>query len=72
MGISDHNLQGQSPGYKSAQGNKSWALSIQQKFRFEIWKIPRTLLNGKFRLHESDPGHRAFDSRTMQTQQKPN
>ena len=36
MGIFHYNLQGKSPGYKSAQDNKSWALSIQQKFRFEI------------------------------------
>ena len=30
------------------------ALSIQQKFRFEISEIPRTQWNGTFRLHRPD------------------
>ena len=38
------------------------ALSIQQKFRFEISEIPRAQWNGTFRLHRPDPIHRAFDS----------
>ena len=37
MGIFGHNLQGKSPGYKSAQGNKSWALFIHQKF--PVWNL---------------------------------
>ena len=37
-----------------------WALSIQQKFRFEILEIPRVQWNGTFRLHRPDPSHRMF------------
>ena len=36
------------------------ALSIQQKFWFEISKIPRALWNGSFRFHRPVPGHRVF------------
>ena len=36
------------------------ALSIQQKFRFEISEIPRTQWSGTFRLHSPYPSHRAF------------
>ena len=39
---------------------KTWALSIRQKFRFEISKIPRAQWNATFRLHRPDPSHRAF------------
>ena len=38
----------------------SWALSIPQKFRFEISEISRAQWNGTFRLHRPDPSHRAF------------
>ena len=37
-----------------------WALSIQQKFQFEISEISRAERNGTFRLHRPDQGHRAF------------
>ena len=37
-----------------------WALSIQQKFRFEISEILRVQWNGTFRLHRPDPSHRAL------------
>ena len=37
-----------------------WALSIQQKFRFEILEIPRAQWNGTFRLYRPDPSHRMF------------
>ena len=43
MGIFDpDNLQGKSPGYKSAKANKSWALSIEQKFglKFANFHVP--------------------------------
>ena len=33
------------------------ALSIQQKFRFEISEIPLAQWNGTFRLHRPDPSH---------------
>ena len=36
------------------------ALSIQQKFRFEISEIPRAQWSGTFRLHRPYPSHRAF------------
>ena len=36
------------------------ALSIQQKFRFEILGNLRAKWIGTFRLHRLDPGHRAF------------
>ena len=36
------------------------ALSIQQKFRFEIQEILRVQWNGSFRLHRPDPSHRAL------------
>ena len=36
------------------------ALSIQQKFRFEISETSRAQWNGTFRLHRPDPSHRAF------------
>ena len=36
------------------------ALSIQQKFRFEISEIPRAQWNGTFRLHRPDPSPCAF------------
>ena len=36
------------------------ALSIYQKFRFEISEISRAQWNGTFRLHRPDPSHRAF------------
>ena len=36
------------------------ALSIQQKFRFEISEILRVKWNGSFRLHRPDPSHRAL------------
>ena len=40
MGIFDpDNLQGKSPGYKSAKANKSWALSIEQKFGLKFGKF---------------------------------
>ena len=34
---------------------KPRALSIQQKFRFEISEIPRAQWNGTFRLHRPNP-----------------
>ena len=37
-----------------------WALSIQQKFRFEISEISRAQWNGTFRLHRPGPSNRAF------------
>ena len=37
-----------------------WALSIQQKFQFEILEIPRAQWNGTFLLHRPDPSHRAL------------
>ena len=43
------------------------ALSIQQKFRFEIPEIFRVQWNGTFRFHRPDPSHRAFDSHQIQT-----
>ena len=36
------------------------ALSIQQKFRFEISETLRAQWNGAFRLHRPDPSHGAF------------
>ena len=36
------------------------ALSIQQKFWFEISKIPRAQWNGSFRSHRPVPSHRVF------------
>ena len=33
------------------------ALSIQQKFRFEISEIPLAQWNDTFRLHRPDPSH---------------
>ena len=36
------------------------ALSIQQKFRFEISEISRAQWNATFRLHRLDPSHRSF------------
>ena len=36
------------------------ALSIQQKFRFEMSEIPRSQWSGIFRLHSPYPSHRAF------------
>jgi len=36
------------------------ALSIQQKFRFEISVILRVQWNGTFRLHRPDPSYRAL------------
>ena len=36
------------------------ALSIQQKFRFEISEISRAQWSGTFRLHRPYPSHRAF------------
>ena len=39
---------------------ESGALSIQQKFRFEISGTSRAQWNGTFRLHRPDPSHRAF------------
>jgi len=36
------------------------ALSIQQKFQFEITEIPRAEWKGTLRLHRPDPSHRAF------------
>ena len=38
----------------------SGALSIQQKFRFEISETLSAQWNGTFRLHRLDPSHRAF------------
>ena len=38
----------------------SWALSIPQKFRFEIWEISRAQWNDTFRLNGPNPSHRAF------------
>ena len=40
--------------------NALWALSIQEKFQFEISEIPRAQWNGTFRLHRPDPSHRAL------------
>ena len=37
-----------------------WALSIQQKFRFEIAEISRAQWNGTFRWHRPHPSHHAF------------
>ena len=39
---------------------KLWALSIQQKFRFEISEIPRAQCNGTFWLRRPNPSHCAF------------
>ena len=39
---------------------ESGALSIQQKFRFEISGTSRAQWNGTFRLHRPDPSHRVF------------
>ena len=36
------------------------ALSIQQKFLFEISETSRVQWNGTFRLDRPDPSHRAF------------
>ena len=36
------------------------ALSIQQKYRFEISEISRAQWNGTFRLHRPDPSHRVW------------
>ena len=36
------------------------ALSIQQKYRFQISEISRAQWNGTFRLHRPDPSHRTF------------
>ena len=41
-------------------GAETRALSIQQKFRFEISEILRVQWNGTFRLHRPDPSHRAL------------
>ena len=38
----------------------SGALSIQQKFQFEISEVPRVQWNGTFRLYRLDLSHRAF------------
>ena len=38
----------------------SGALSIPQKFRFEISEISRAQWNGTLRLHGTNPSHRAF------------
>ena len=43
------------------------ALSIQQKFRFEISENLPVQWNGTFRFHRPDPSHRAFDSHQIQT-----
>ena len=37
-----------------------WALSIQQKFRFEIPEIFRVQWKGIFRFHRPDQSHRAL------------
>ena len=37
-----------------------WAISIQQKFRFEIWEISRAERNGTLRLLRPDPSHRVI------------
>ena len=39
---------------------KQRALSIHQKFRFEISETSRAQWNGTFRLHRPDPSHRSF------------
>ena len=39
---------------------RAGALSIQQKFWFEISKIPRAQWNGSFRFHRPVPRHRVF------------
>ena len=36
------------------------ALSIQQKFRFEISEMSRAQWNDTFSFHRPDPSHRAF------------
>ena len=46
--------------FKMAYRIFTGALSIQQKFRFEISEIPRAQWNGTFRLHRPDPSHRAL------------
>ena len=38
--------------------NRKGALSIQQKFRFEISQTSRAQWNGTFRLHRPDPSQR--------------
>ena len=40
--------------------NRPRALSIQQKFRFEIPEIFRVQWNGTVRFHRPDPSHRAL------------
>ena len=44
----------------SSKAGKTRALSIQQKFRFEISEILRVQWNGSFRLHRPDSSHRAL------------
>ena len=39
---------------------KTWAISIQQKLRFEISEIPCAQWNGTVRLYRLDPSHRTF------------
>ena len=43
--------------HKLGEGGSPGALSIQQKFWFEISEIPRGEWNGTFRLHRPDPSH---------------
>ena len=42
------------------QSRSIWALSIQQKFRFETSEILSAQWNGTFRLHRSDLSHHVF------------
>ena len=42
------------------QSQSIWALSIQQKFRFETSEISSAQWNGTFRLHTPDPSHHVF------------
>ena len=46
------------------------ALSIQQKFRFEISETSRAQWNATFRLHRPDPNHRAFCYYTLKEKSK--
>ena len=46
--------------FVNGERGRQRALSIQQKFRFEISGILRVQWNGTFRLHRPDPSHRAL------------
>ena len=49
-----------STNFVNGERGRQRALSIQQKFRFEISEILRVQWNGTFWLHRPDPSHRAL------------